>query len=349
MICARGQNKRRTLKLAGRDAARRFASHRNRKRGSNGWLPLVLQWRQRRSARRNVRTDRVKALAPQLSFLQTHFCFETYASDPHRVRSMPGLFSTISIYRQSMTLARHLINSTSVYSASKNPRNHYRASHSASIRVSLNRERIVFDRNRTHVVTNNGGSLAWRTDRIIERPQLVIERTESLRPSRSAKSITNQILLRPRTSYVAQILRAARMNTRHEQLTHVVKTHTMDDHPRAFSRRSPARETVTFAAPPTKQIAQVKFERPEELVWRRAPAPLVNEISGHSNIAAPAQHQSARAVVEETPGQTTSSSAGRSATRPITKLDPALMDRLTDDVIRRVEQRARIERQRRGL
>ena len=38
----------------------------------------------------------------------------------------------------------------------------------------------------------------------------------------------------------------------------------------------------------------------------------------------------------------------RAATQ-VTKLDPGVLDRLTDDVIRRVEQRMRIERERRGL
>jgi hypothetical protein len=33
----------------------------------------------------------------------------------------------------------------------------------------------------------------------------------------------------------------------------------------------------------------------------------------------------------------------------LTDIDPRLMDRLTDDVIRRVERRVRIERERRGL
>jgi hypothetical protein len=37
------------------------------------------------------------------------------------------------------------------------------------------------------------------------------------------------------------------------------------------------------------------------------------------------------------------------AAQQITSLDPRLVDRLTDDVIRRVEQRVRIERERRGL
>jgi hypothetical protein len=39
----------------------------------------------------------------------------------------------------------------------------------------------------------------------------------------------------------------------------------------------------------------------------------------------------------------------RAAAPQVAKLDPGLLDRLTDDVIRRVEQRMRIERQRRGL
>jgi hypothetical protein len=37
------------------------------------------------------------------------------------------------------------------------------------------------------------------------------------------------------------------------------------------------------------------------------------------------------------------------ASQTVMKLDPALVDRLADDVIRRVERRVRIERERRGL
>jgi hypothetical protein len=37
------------------------------------------------------------------------------------------------------------------------------------------------------------------------------------------------------------------------------------------------------------------------------------------------------------------------AAQQITTLDPRLVDRLTNDVIRRMEQRVRIERERRGL
>jgi hypothetical protein len=39
----------------------------------------------------------------------------------------------------------------------------------------------------------------------------------------------------------------------------------------------------------------------------------------------------------------------RAVTASVTNLDPSLWDRLADDVIRRVERRVRIERERRGL
>jgi hypothetical protein len=55
--------------------------------------------------------------------------------------------------------------------------------------------------------------------------------------------------------------------------------------------------------------------------------------------AAPTQEAEARPIV--TPQRTTPLQFG--------DLDASLLDRLTDDVIRRVERRVRIERERRGL
>jgi hypothetical protein len=45
----------------------------------------------------------------------------------------------------------------------------------------------------------------------------------------------------------------------------------------------------------------------------------------------------------------TSARVADGAAARITDLDPRLLDRVTDDVIRRVERRVRIERERRGL
>jgi hypothetical protein len=85
----------------------------------------------------------------------------------------------------------------------------------------------------------------------------------------------------------------------------------------------------------------------EELVWRRGQLPTVvaendrrQDRTGWSDpvrSSAQAAAVAASEVVE----------LGKS--QPAARLDPALLERLTDDVIRRVEQRLRIERQRRGL
>lgn len=92
------------------------------------------------------------------------------------------------------------------------------------------------------------------------------------------------------------------------------------------------------------------FDGPEELVLRRGPRPtsILAEEGGPVR-SEPLHAPSARSR----PGQEAGSGAApvleRAAAVPLARIDPALLDRLTDDVIRRVEQRTRIERHRRGL
>jgi hypothetical protein len=77
--------------------------------------------------------------------------------------------------------------------------------------------------------------------------------------------------------------------------------------------------------------------RPPELVWRSAPRPASD------------------AAIETRPPDARSAALRDElahSSRPALQmkdLDGTLLDRLTDDVIRRVERRARIERERRGL
>jgi len=80
---------------------------------------------------------------------------------------------------------------------------------------------------------------------------------------------------------------------------------------------------------------RVPLDRPPELMWRSAPRP-------------------AAEIVAETPRADSRSApahpmAPQRAAVQLKDFDGALLDRLTDDVIRRVERRARIERERRGL
>jgi hypothetical protein len=58
---------------------------------------------------------------------------------------------------------------------------------------------------------------------------------------------------------------------------------------------------------------------------------------------------SARSTPNSAHALTSTSRANDNAVVCATALDPVLADRLADDVIRRIERRARIERERRGL
>jgi hypothetical protein len=104
------------------------------------------------------------------------------------------------------------------------------------------------------------------------------------------------------------------------------------------------RDTTVISAP---LVASVPLVQPAQLVWRREPAS--GSESGHESrridhfVSSP----SSRSSMHDAPGRAVAQ-ASRAALQA-NAIDPALLDRLTDDVIRRVERRARIERERRGL
>ncbi len=86
-------------------------------------------------------------------------------------------------------------------------------------------------------------------------------------------------------------------------------------------------------------------------MWRRARQPAA-EIAGNERQFDP-RELARRAQGRSFPGQEAASGvphpSGHAPAPPALKIDAGLMDRLTDEVIRRVERRARIERARRGL
>jgi len=92
-------------------------------------------------------------------------------------------------------------------------------------------------------------------------------------------------------------------------------------------------------------------DRLPELVWRRPqrlPAGMADE-DAPRQVAGASSRGSVRSVTGEDASPGDASRVGRAAAAQVTTLNPALLDRLTDDVIRRVERRVRIERERRGL
>jgi len=127
-------------------------------------------------------------------------------------------------------------------------------------------------------------------------------------------------------------------------------TRTYKREPHLFRSRSAA---ASNAVPPRSQesTAPQLYFHPQELVWRRAMQPAA-EIADNERQLNPRElaHQ---AQGRSFPGQEAAPGmphpSGHTPATPAMKFDSGLMDRLADDVIRRVEQRARINRERRGL
>jgi hypothetical protein len=97
--------------------------------------------------------------------------------------------------------------------------------------------------------------------------------------------------------------------------------------------------------------SRVRQHRAADIVWRDvAKAPSVSSASSsrvvpiEASVARPSPRASSvQSVTASEPSQ------ARAAAVRMTDFEPGLLDRLTDDVIRRVERRVRIERERRGL
>ena len=129
-------------------------------------------------------------------------------------------------------------------------------------------------------------------------------------------------------------------------------------HTAAIGRRLASRRRPSAACAPARphrdgrdRIAAGRTRR--ELMWRRptsrsraasadGPATRQRADRGRSARAAPSGRDAARDAEARRAARTPAASARRTST-------PRLLDRLTDDVIRRVERRVRIERERRGL
>ena len=100
-----------------------------------------------------------------------------------------------------------------------------------------------------------------------------------------------------------------------------------------------------------RKASSSQSHSPQNLMWRRAVPPNspIAENSRRFELSDPFQRPS----IPSTPILEEKVSVLRPiepmAVGPVTKLDPALVERLADDVIRRMDQRVRIERQRRGL
>jgi hypothetical protein len=107
------------------------------------------------------------------------------------------------------------------------------------------------------------------------------------------------------------------------------------------------------AVPPRSQentAAQLYFQ-PQKLVWRRV-LELATEKNGSPRPWDPEdfeEQSESRSFKGKERAFRTPHSSGYEQATPVLKIDPSLIDRMADDVIRKLERRARIERARQGL
>ena len=163
-------------------------------------------------------------------------------------------------------------------------------------------------------------------------PRLGLETTRyrflALAPYGPRAPIPTQIQ-QPPASAAFKIRSQLLLHTRVAELNNVLKTQL---HFREHEHRS---QLLSFRSAQHETLLET--HRVAELVWRDVPQTRNQQPVALTPAVSSTHAQSASSSTQSTPQQ------------QITKLDPALVDRLTDDVIRRVEKRARIERQRRGL
>jgi hypothetical protein len=117
-----------------------------------------------------------------------------------------------------------------------------------------------------------------------------------------------------------------------------------------FRYRKTTEEQTTRVVSPTAEARQRSL-RPEELAWRSQP-PRLSRGKGETNYDEPAEsrdHTEPRSQSAPVPGPGAAQNFETAIPTKLSGFDPAIMDRLADNVIERVEKKMRIERQRRGL
>lgn len=315
--------------LSARDAARRFAFGRGsaaRCRGS--WRPLVLQWRRGdRRRQEKILTDRAATLKPIFWFPQIHFHYATHLSNRSR-RSRASSFSPAAGGPVTRIVLEHRRTAGRAAELKQQP------GHDARRLTPSYAHESAHESSRTKI----DGAL---TNALVRSHPL------DVRP------IAPPVARRPLALHFGNASKIVHAKLKTEERAQPFHSRIWQPSLQIFRapgnpHRSPERPVRPVR--PVRKAVRFKIDVTEELVWRRATRPstevvdLEHQEAAFDSFDRPAARSSqSHEVVNSSP------SPERAAVMQITTLDPGLLDRLTDDVIRRVEQRVRIERQRRGL
>jgi hypothetical protein len=291
----------------------RFARMAKGRRGGE-WHALALFWRRKAKRQQRYRTSKTTLLhtigAPQLHL---HF------SEQALTQAYQNLFGKRAELGATPSVHRHLI------------LNRYQANVHATADTPLGRVnrslQVLFKKGRNAAMTAVAGA-----------PQL--PRAATVLPGLSAGG-----------SHSAEGVRRERLVSRTER-RFTTRTSAVRSTAHLHHRQEHLHRTVTVSTALTPQSSRTERKdprapRPPDFVWRRAPL-----------IAEPmSENRRDLEDLDSTPETRSQSGAPQvneqSVPAPVklqaADLDPGFVDRLTDDVIRRVERRVRIERERRGL
>lgn len=365
MIYGRGKWLYGALVLVARDAARHFAFVRGKSpRGRGGsWRPLALRWRRRRKRRENVPTGHAATGSRVFLFPQFHFHYATQRHDRTRRDRVVALAPAPEVPNTRVVVDRHwttvragaITPQASRTDRGLRPFHSPQSSRSRSDAGLINTARSL--RTSGHSILAPQASRVYPVLRPFHSPRSlrhwsgasVTNTPRSLRTS--GHSIVAPAASRARPLQFGRTLEVARAGTpREERRTFATHSQIWHHWLQIFGRRPPAPGDLFSSSRKENKPLPVQFDRPEELVWRR-----VGRAS--TEVADPERHQEFSNSYEQPALRSFQSreaahlpaSFEQPAVQQITKLDPSVLDRLTDDVIRRVEQRVRIERERRGL
>lgn len=305
------------LRLAGRSASRDD--------GRVRWRPVALRWRQRPRQARPI--GHRGAVMPRHTSWHSHFHVHVAARVIEACRAgMATWTPAASVARQLRTVLVHRVTAA----------RHVAAAHGEQRPV-----RPLADR---RLPTAAMASVARRTA-AAHTP------TRHAAPHRFGPAAATTIW-RTRVSMVERVVHDTPRSTRSRLRPPVPRvTADMRPHLVPLVLRPLVRRASPDAAIEQAPVERVRASRQPELHWRRPARP-------DGMVPEPAVRQMPASFAPLAMTMPTSQPRARSfeaddpqPARPVqlTDLDPRLVDRLTDDVIRRVERRVRIERERRGL
>ncbi len=323
MIYHDRKNRNRFLSLIARNAAKGFAL-----RGAiarvrrDGWRPLVLRWRKRSRLRETVAPVRAAAKTTIRWFPHFHFHFATFTGSRDRQKALLAIPPAAGIHEN----------------------------------------RIVLEHRRPNNSTANPTVETLRVDRALSRAATEVnslpkKSAERATPPRILWRSAARQIVTPRLRHVRRPLFGEKSQhgrpEKQEGASRSFRTHSrIQQHWRqVFSPRLSYPRTDRSPRAPQQEGLKFQIERFEELVWRRTSrsTKTIDDFEQPSTVSDSSRLAPVHSFSPQVTEQKVASAIEKAAPVQLTTLDPGVLDRLTDDVIRRVEQRIRIERERRGL